>query len=891
MNFQLEYNVLFELSILPVDVILVLFVMSTYNNDDEKNYRFKIFSSFVTVSTMFNITNAIVMSMHTSVPLWFHKSFNSFNLVLSISCSMTFFYYAVVFVGALKHKKILYIYSYVVGVLFLILLAVNLFTGIIFSYDSNYTMVKTPLWGVMAFMVPLSFVVISVFIFIFMKRKLSSAQIFYLSLGLLTLIVVFSIQMLLYENMLISYYIVSVGMFMVFLTLETPDYSKLLRTLAELDETREREKKALEKLKTSDENKSKILTYLSHELKTPINAILGYNEEIMYSDAPAHIKESASNAFKGAKRLNQFFSDIVNELADIEGFGDASLASFGDYDDNVKTSSGTSADVRDSGRKNVPAGDSNNLTVSNRRNNGKAFIRDSSDYRILCVDDNEMNMDLLVRTINSFGFTTETAVDGKQAVDMVRKNTYDLILMDHMMPVMDGIEALHVIRDENLCNLTPVIVVTANSVKGERDKYLSEGFDSYIPKPFTGGSLLRAIGKFLPIATMETLVKTNSKVGISRIMLASTFSRPLIAPGARILVAGTDRFVVDRFARRLSTTMAWVDVSYNGDDCIRNLSENEYDILFVEDDLKYSENRLVKAFIWNCVDASSIVLVKSGIQSDPSILYDSYTDYIDNNADPDIIDAMLLLYLSKNKVSVIGSDKNDDVYKPSESKTEDEAEVTYSFPKKAVKEEPEELSISEPDEEEAELPKIDCIDVNMGVENCGSVDGLLRAIEIFVSTSDSKIAEIEELYRTDDVEGYTIRVHALKSSARIIGAMEVSELARQLEEAGKNKDKLFIESKNLELIEKYRKLSDDLKSGSKKEEKAKKLPPEGLLYDAYSSIYELAGMMDYDSIEMIFDTLREYSFEDEDQERIDRIKKAMDDLNWENVQKFAKEAL
>ena len=889
MNFQLEYNVLFELSILPVDVILVLFVMSTYNNDDEKNYRFKIFSSLITVSTMFNIANAIVMSMHTSVPLWFHKSFNTFNLVLSISCSMAFFYYAVVFAGALKHRKVLYIYSYTVGFLYLVLLAVNLFTGIIFNYDSNYTMVKTPLFGVMAFIFPLSFVFISVLIFIFMKRKLSRAQILYLSLGLLTLIVVFSIQMLLYENMLIAYYIASVGMFMVFLTLETPDYSKLLRTLAELDETRDRERKALEKLKASDENKSKILTYLSHEIKTPINAILGYNEEIMASDAPAHIKESASKAFKGAKRLNQFFSDIVNELADIEGFNYSGLASFGDYDDPSSKKS-----------ENSVSGQRNNAPVSSRTASGKAFIRDSSDYHILCVDDNEMNMDLLVRTIASFGFTTESAADGKQAVDMVRMKTYDLILMDHMMPVMDGIEALHVIRDENLCNLTPIIVVTANSVKGERDKYLSEGFDSYIPKPFTGGSLLRAIGKFLPIATMETLVKNNTKVGISRIMLASTFSRPLIAPGARILVAGTDKFRIDRFARNFSTTMAWVDVVYSGDDCVRNLSENEYDLLFVEDELKYSDNRLVKAFIWNCVDVPSIVLVESGMLSDPSILYDSYTDYIEIDASPDIIDAMLLLYLNKNKVRVIGSDGNEsESYTPEplcesaikpasyrESKTS-ETEENIAGPEPATTE-----PGFEPEADDAELPKIDCIDVNMGVENCGSADGLLRAIDIFVSTSDSKIAEIEELYRADDVEGYTIRVHALKSSARIIGAMELSELARQLEEAGKNKDRMFIEARNLELIEKYKKLTSDLKEGNKKEEKTgKNPPPDGLLKDAYSSIYELASMMDYDSIEMIFDNLKEYCFEDEDQDRLDRIRKNMDELNWEGVQQVAKEAL
>ena len=67
--------------------------------------------------------------------------------------------------------------------------------------------------------------------------------------------------------------------------------------------------------------------------------------------------------------------------------------------------------------------------------------------------------------------------------------------------------------------------------------------------------------------------------------------------------------------------------------------------------------------------------------------------------------------------------------------------------------------------------------------------------------------------------------------------------------------------------------------------------PAEKLQDAYNTIYELALMMDYDSLELIFDSLKEYSFEDKDRLKLERIRNAMDDLNWDGVLKAVKESL
>ena len=165
-------------------------------------------------------------------------------------------------------------------------------------------------------------------------------------------------------------------------------------------------------------------------------------------------------------------------------------------------------------------------------------------------------------------------------------------------------------------------------------------------------------------------------------------------------------------------------------------------------------------------------------------------------------------------------------------------------------------------------------------------------MEIFSGNAASKANEIEEFYKSGDLEAYTIRVHALKSSSRIIGAAGLSEKARLLEEAGKNKDKEYIEQNTEELLKEFRSLGERIAGVfSDNSSEAKEPITEEKLTDAYNTIYELAQMMDYDSLELIFESLKEYSFEEKDRLKLQRIKSAMDELNWDGVLKAAKESL
>lgn len=121
------------------------------------------------------------------------------------------------------------------------------------------------------------------------------------------------------------------------------------------------------------------------------------------------------------------------------------------------------------------------------------------DAKILAVDDNDMNLKVISAFLKNSCVQLDFAKNGIECLDMTKQKKYDLILMDHMMPEMDGIEALHHIRkDKNNLNYeTKIIVLTANAIDGAENEYLKEGFEGYLSKPFEPAKFDSTIMKHL----------------------------------------------------------------------------------------------------------------------------------------------------------------------------------------------------------------------------------------------------------------------------------------------------------------------------------------------------------------------------------------------------------
>jgi CheY-like chemotaxis protein len=127
--------------------------------------------------------------------------------------------------------------------------------------------------------------------------------------------------------------------------------------------------------------------------------------------------------------------------------------------------------------------------------------------RILLVEDNEMNRDMLSRRLERKGYDVELAVDGRQGVDKAKTLAYDLVLMDMSLPEIDGWEATRELRADPATKALPIIALTAHAMSGDREKALEAGCNDYDTKPI---ELNRLLGK------MEALLQGSSGVEEAR---------------------------------------------------------------------------------------------------------------------------------------------------------------------------------------------------------------------------------------------------------------------------------------------------------------------------------------------------------------------------------------
>ncbi len=142
------------------------------------------------------------------------------------------------------------------------------------------------------------------------------------------------------------------------------------------------------------------------------------------------------------------------------------------------------------------------------------FIADVEEFRapgarVLSVDDNEMNLKVVSMLLKRTQILPVKASGGWEALELMRSQHFDLILLDHMMPEMDGMEVLRIMRQEHLQEGVPVIALTANALSGARESYVAAGFDDYLAKPVLGKALEEMLLKWLPEDLIQVTMKKH----------------------------------------------------------------------------------------------------------------------------------------------------------------------------------------------------------------------------------------------------------------------------------------------------------------------------------------------------------------------------------------------
>lgn len=330
------------------------------------------------------------------------------------------------------------------------------------------------------------------------------------------------------------------------------------------------------------------------------------------------------------------------------------------------------------------------------------------EAHILLVDDNELNLVVAKELLKPLRMQIDTAENGLQAVKMVRGSQYDLVLMDHMMPVMDGIEAAKAIRalPEDKYQKLPIIALTANAMVDARKEFLNAGMNGFVAKPID-------------------------------------------------------------FARICNQLKLWLPK-----DLVRDVPKEEAKKLLADD-------------------------------------------------------------LSDREIQP------------------EDPQMGFSFEE--------------------------------GVKHCGSKAALMKTIRIFYRTIDSKADKIEQCLKEGLISDYVVEVHALKSSALLIGAVPLSEAAKELEGYGKQGKTELLEEKTPDLLAMYRDFKDILKPCADKEEAARQEASNGEWCQALQQIHQCIEQFDLDGVDQIMEQLEEYQVPECIRESMDQLRVYVADVSMEEI--------
>ena len=136
--------------------------------------------------------------------------------------------------------------------------------------------------------------------------------------------------------------------------------------------------------------------------------------------------------------------------------------------------------------------------------------------RILIVDDNEMNLEVIGSLLEETKIKVMTASSGQECLSRLKERSFDVILLDQMMPGLSGVQTLEEIKKQNLAPNTPVVALTADAIVGARENYIKEGFTDYLSKPVMYDALEAILQKYLDPALIETAEEADAKTGAAQ---------------------------------------------------------------------------------------------------------------------------------------------------------------------------------------------------------------------------------------------------------------------------------------------------------------------------------------------------------------------------------------
>ena len=712
------------------------------------------------------------------------------------------------------------------------------FSGIAYSFDENGNFARGPL-GVTPFIVSFIYLLYLLYISVRMFSKRSVQE------GIAVLFgaaVISFIDRGEYVDTMIA-----VALLMYYLYV----YSQYAKRDAKInDDLVKQLSEQTEAAVAANRAKSAFLSNMSHEIRTPINAILGMNEMILRESEDKDILEYSENVRTAGNTLLGIVNDIL-DFSKIEA-GKMEIIPV-DYD--------LSSVLNDLVNMVQTRADAKGLLIKPDFDKDIPKLLHGDEVRLKQVITNILTNAVKYTEKGSvtFGVTYEKPEYGNDLIDLKVwvKDTGIGIKADDMNKLFSKFERIEEERNRNVegtglgMNITRRLLEMMGSSLKVESVYGEGSTFSF--------SLMQKVVKWDPLGDYETAYKAS--LGNHK-----KYRERFTAPDAAVLMVDDTPMNLTVFKSLLKLTGIRIDTAASGDEGLALVRENKYDIIFLDHMMPEKDGieTLHEMQSWGDYpnrDTKKVCLTANAISgAREEYLAAGFDDYLTKPIDSAKLEEMLLEYLPKEKI-----------HDPANDIDTGEDELFGSEPKL-------------PDFVEY----IGEISTDAGVTNCGSVEGYISALKTYAEMIGNHADETEKFWQAGDLENATIKIHAMKSTSRIIGAIAIGELAQKLETAGKEGDAQTVGAGIGELLERCRKLGAQLSPLRDDTEEAADddaLPPISTeeLHEAYEMIKEANSMFQLDNINEIAESLRGYRIPDEEKERVKALIKAVDDLDYDKL--------